>query len=120
MALITRRQFSRDLLVLATAAAFPGSVAAWAGASSEVTAVDTHSHIFRRGLPLALVHRYVPNYDATLEEYLKQLDAQGMSHGVLVQPSFLGTNNDFLVQAVRSNPERLRGICVVEPTIAKT
>lgn len=43
------------------------------------------------------------------------LDRNGMSHGVLVQPSFLGTNNSYLLEALRQVPERLRGIAVVEP-----
>jgi predicted TIM-barrel fold metal-dependent hydrolase len=34
---------------------------------------------------------------------------------VLVQPSFLGTDNSFLVAALRTHPDRLRGIAVVAP-----
>jgi len=81
-----------------------------------VTAVDTHSHIFLRTLHFAQVHRYVPDYDATLEAYLGNLDSHGISHGVLIQPSFLGTDNSFLLEALRLHPDRLRGIAVVEPT----
>lgn len=79
--------------------------------------MDTHAHIFRRGLHLAPVHRYVPDYDATLEDYLHQLDSHGISHGVLIQPSFLGTDNSFLLEALRLHPDRLRGVAVVEPAI---
>jgi predicted TIM-barrel fold metal-dependent hydrolase len=43
------------------------------------------------------------------------LDRYGMSHGVLIQPSFLGTDNAYMVQGLRTAPERLRGIAVVSP-----
>lgn len=34
---------------------------------------------------------------------------------MLVQPSFLGTDNGFLLAALRAHPDRLRGIAVVAP-----
>ena len=76
-------------------------------------AVDTHAHVFHQGLALANTRRHTPDYDATLAEYLGLLDAHGMSHGVLVQPSFLGTDNSHLVEALRAAPTRLRGVAVV-------
>ena len=78
-------------------------------------AVDTHAHVFTRGLALAAARRYAPEYDATVDDYLAMLDGNLMSHGVLVQPSFLGTDNAYLVEALRAAPSRLRGIAVVEP-----
>lgn len=78
-------------------------------------AVDTHAHVFRPGLPLADTRRHSPDYAATLPQYLALLDAHGLSHGVLVQPSFLGTDNHHLVEALRAAPERLRGVAVVAP-----
>lgn len=80
-------------------------------------AVDTHAHVFRQGLALAGTRRHTPDYDATLADYLALLDAHGLSHGVLVQPSFLGTDNSHMVQALRAAPERLRGVAVVAPDI---
>lgn len=78
---------------------------------------DTHSHVFRRGLPLAATRRYAPTYDATAEDYLAQLDTNGISHGVLVQPSFLGFDNSYMLDALRRYPKRLRGIAVVDPAV---
>ena len=83
-------------------------------------AVDTHAHVFHQGLALADTRRHTPDYDATLAEYLGLLDAHGMRHGVLVQPSFLGTDNSHLVQALRAAPARLRGVAVVAQDIADT
>lgn len=57
-------------------------------------------------------------YDATPEDYLRVLGANGMSKGVLVQPSFLGTDNSYLVAALQKYPDRFRGIAVVAPTIS--
>ncbi len=94
----------------------PGSPPAPSG--GRPAGVDTHAHIFRRGLPLAAGRRYAPDYDAPLGDFLRQLDANGIACGVLVQPSFLGTDNSYLLAALKEQPERLRGIVVVEPTVS--
>lgn len=94
-----------------------GAVAVATGVATQtVTGVDTHAHVFRCGLPLAGDRRYEPSYDATPADYVAQLDARGLSHGVLVQPSFLGTDNRYLTAALRRWPRRLRGIAVLPPT----
>ena len=78
-----------------------------------ITAIDSHAHVFARGLPLAARRRHVPDYDALPGEYLGHLDRGGISHGVLVQPSFLGTDNSYLLGALRQWPQRLRGVAIV-------
>lgn len=79
-------------------------------------AVDSHAHVFIRGLPLAADKRYAPAYDAPIGRYRSVLDGHGVSRGVLVQPSFLGTDNGYLLEALRGDAERLRGVAVVAPT----
>jgi len=86
--------------------------------SSTLIAVDTHAHIFQRGSSPVAGARYVPKYDATLTELFQQFAAHAISHGVLVQPSFLGTDNTLLLAALRAQPDRLRGVVVVDPGIA--
>lgn len=76
--------------------------------------IDTHAHVFTRGLPMVDGRRYTPAYDVTVEDYVAQLDTHGMSHGVLVQPSFLGSDNSYLLAALRRFPQRLRGIAMVD------
>ncbi|CAD6529128.1 hypothetical protein LMG28727_02563 [Paraburkholderia kirstenboschensis] len=80
--------------------------------------VDTHAHVFEQGLPLTGDRRYAPAYDATLDDYLPLLNAHGITHAVLVQPSFLGTDNRYLLQALSADTERLRGVAVVAPDIS--
>jgi predicted TIM-barrel fold metal-dependent hydrolase len=79
--------------------------------------IDTHAHVFHRGLKLAPGRRYAPDYDAPLSLYLEQLDRNGMTNGVLVQPSFLGTDNSYLVESLKQSGGRLRGIAVVDPAV---
>ena len=77
------------------------------------TGVDTHGHVFTRELRMAEGRRYTPAYDAPISAYLAMLDGNSISHGVLVQPSFLGTDNSYLLKALRQAPERLRGVAVL-------
>ena len=69
-------------------------------------------------MPLANARRYAPGYDAPLAAYLAQLDAHGVSHGVLIQPSFLGFDNSQMLAAIAAQPQRLKGIAVVPPDMA--
>ncbi|MCQ4312838.1 amidohydrolase family protein [Pseudomonas stutzeri] len=85
-----------------------------------LTGVDTHAHIFRQDLPMAPGRRYSPHYDALVEQYLEHLDRNGLSHGVLIQPSFLGTDNHFMLEALRRYPQRLRAVAVVDADISET
>lgn len=81
--------------------------------------IDTHAHVFHRALPMVPGRRYTPHYDAPLESYLAMLDRHSVSHGVIVQPSFLGTDNRYLLSCLRASRGRLRGIAVVSPTIGE-
>lgn len=81
--------------------------------------VDTHAHVFERGLPLTEGRRYAPAYDATLGAYLGLLDTNDIGYGVLVQPSFLGTDNSFLLRALSCDRHRLRGVAVVDPDVSE-
>jgi predicted TIM-barrel fold metal-dependent hydrolase len=119
---MNRRTFTRTLAAFAGAALEPELLRA-APRSTPLpflSAVDTHAHIFQRGLNFIRTARYVPDYDATAADFLRLLDAHALSHGVLVQPSFLGIDNSYLVAALREHPSRLRGVVVVDPTITLT
>ena len=76
--------------------------------------VDAHFHIFaaHEGVPGS---RYIPTYDATLDAWTAAAQACGVTQGVLVQPSFLGSDHGRLLAALQAHPGRLRGVAVVEP-----
>ncbi|MFD7580653.1 amidohydrolase family protein [Kitasatospora sp. NPDC059817] len=79
-----------------------------------VESVDTHAHVFHRGLPRADRPRYVPDYDALPATYLALLDRHGIGGAVLVQPSFLGSRNDFLLDCLVRHPARFRAVIVLD------
>ena len=83
-----------------------------------VPAVDTHAHVFDQTCKLVEGRRYSPSYEATTRDYLAKLDRAGIDHGVLVQPSFLGTDNGYMLEALRDHPKRLRGIAVLDPDVS--
>ncbi|MDH4762971.1 putative TIM-barrel fold metal-dependent hydrolase [Pseudomonas oryzihabitans] len=91
-----------------------------ASRSKSITGIDAHAHVFSRDLQLIGARRYSPEYDATLDQYLEHLQAHGLSHGVLVQPSFLGTDNSYLLAALKQAPQQLRGVVVLEPGISRS
>ncbi len=86
--------------------------------------VDCHFHVFDAGVAVASA-RYRPPYAAPLENWLTMIGAldgsAGGSHvnpyGVVVQTSFLGTDNSALLSALDRMPGRLRGVAVVDPAV---
>ncbi|WP_122666597.1 amidohydrolase family protein [Pseudomonas viridiflava] len=87
--------------------------------TSPIIGIDGHAHVFSSDLSLTAGRRYTPDYDATLDAYLRQLRENGLSHGVLVQPSFLGSDNQYLLDALAKAPEQLRGVAVVDADISR-
>ncbi len=79
--------------------------------------IDTHAHVFPGQPRLVPRRRYTPRGAARLDTYLDLLGGAGLSHAILVQPSFLGTDNCHLVACLRAAPDRLRGIAVVDRKI---
>jgi predicted TIM-barrel fold metal-dependent hydrolase len=80
--------------------------------------VDTHAHAFLTSLPMDPARRYTPARDCPVEAYLGTLAGADIGAGVLVQPSFLGTDNSYMVRALERHSDRLRGIAVVDPSVA--
>ncbi len=81
-------------------------------------AVDTHAHVFDQSCRLVEGRRYTPGYEAPVGRYAELLRQAGVKHGVLVQPSFLGTDNSYLLAGLKAFPEQLRGVAVVAPEIS--
>lgn len=81
-------------------------------------ATDCHAHVFDLSAPLVGDRRYTPPRSASAAQYVDQLATHGFERGVLVQPSFLGTDNRQMLAALREFGDRLRGIAVVDPDVA--
>ena len=84
-----------------------------------VTGIDCHAHIMAVDLPLAPEIHSRPIRDVSAAEYLSVLGAHGISHGVLTAPSFYGSNNALLLEALRLHPNTLRGTVISDPNMAK-
>ena len=78
-------------------------------------AVDTHAHVFTPDLPFVQPRRYTPPYSATIEQFAANLDAHGIAMGLMVQPSFLGTDNSHMLDAMAKFPGRFRATVMLDP-----
>lgn len=86
-------------------------------AATNITAVDCHAHVMRVDAPLAPDRHSAPKRDCTVEDYLAVLDTHRISHGVLTAPSFYGTDNSLLLEALDRAGGCLRGTVIVDPDI---
>jgi predicted TIM-barrel fold metal-dependent hydrolase len=77
--------------------------------------VDSHFHVFEAGQSVPEA-RYSPDYAAEFSQWQSAAQQVGVTHGVLVQTSFMGTNNSYLVRHLQQNSDTLRGVAVVAPT----
>ncbi len=82
-------------------------------------ACDCHFHVFDafgalRHSPDA---RYEPHYSATLDAWEACAQSAGVRRGVVVQPSFLGADNQQLLQTVAQRPQTLRGVAVAAANV---
>src|SRR5437763_15788470 len=78
-------------------------------------AVDTHAHVFSALSPAVAGARYRPPYSADLDTWRSQWAAAGITHGVVVQPSFFGADNRESLDTIASDARHLRGVAVVPP-----
>ena len=64
--------------------------------------LDWHAHVFLRSLKMTRQRRYTPQADAPVSLLRAELRRNGMAGALLVQPSFLGTDNSFLLSALKT------------------
>ncbi len=80
---------------------------------------DGHVHVFDLAQPMVAGRRYTPSRAAPLGSLDMLLRAHGMDGAILVQPSFLGEDNGYLLQALataRETSELLyRGVAMTSP-----
>ena len=80
-----------------------------------VAAIDSHAHVMRRQATFVAERHSEPERDVSADDFIRVLDAHGVSHAVLTAPSFLGADNTLLLEALALYPERLRGTAIVAP-----
>lgn len=75
--------------------------------------IDSHAHVFDENCIFSKESRYIPKQPVPPDTYLKLLDDHGIGGAVLVQPSFLGTDNSCLSGTIARRPTTIRGVAVV-------
>lgn len=79
--------------------------------------IDAHVHVFTTDMPLIDNPRHAPKYSFTYEQLLTTLDENGVDRAVIAAASPWGDYNDYMLEAVRKHPKRLRATAIVKPTI---
>lgn len=81
--------------------------------------IDAHAHIWTpdtRKYPLAAgfsrAHMAPPSF--TAEELLQQAEPLGVTRVVLIQMSFYGYDNRYMLDAIRAHPEKFVGVAVID------
>ncbi len=82
-------------------------------------AADCHAHVFGRveNYPYAANRLYTPP-PVFLGDYLAMHRAVGFERGVLVQTGLYGIDNRFIIDSIKANPRKLRGIALIEENIS--
>jgi 2-pyrone-4,6-dicarboxylate lactonase len=82
-------------------------------------ACDTHAHVMGPAsrYPYSPARIYTPP-DCLVSDYRHMLDILGVERAVLVQPSVYGTDNSAMLDAMKADPARLRGVAVVPEDVS--
>lgn len=73
---------------------------------------DCHAHVYESVVPVGTV-RYLPERPAPLMQWLSKIASNALTGGVIVQVSFLGTDNSQLLSALANlDKRRFAGVAV--------
>jgi predicted TIM-barrel fold metal-dependent hydrolase len=81
--------------------------------------IDCHIHVFRRNSAQAPDARHNPDYDASLDNVRALAKPAGITRFVLIQTSFMGTDNTLLAAELEQNPADLRGVFILDPKTSR-
>jgi predicted TIM-barrel fold metal-dependent hydrolase len=81
--------------------------------------IDAHVHVFTTDMPLIDNPRHAPNYSFTHQELIAILDDHGVGRAVIAAASPWGEYNDYILAALRSHRERLRGTAIFKPPVQR-
>ncbi len=76
--------------------------------------VDCHAHVFGPDLPVVPGAWTTIDYAFTPEDLLAQMDAHGVEKAALSGLSITGSNNSYLIEALRAHPDRLCGTAILD------
>jgi predicted TIM-barrel fold metal-dependent hydrolase len=85
--------------------------------------IDAHVHVWLMApekYPWQPVGGYLPTAEAPASDLLEVMTSAGVDRAVLVQPTPYGWENDYLLDAIRSCPERFKAVCLVDPYSAES
>jgi predicted TIM-barrel fold metal-dependent hydrolase len=84
-----------------------------------MTVIDAHCHVWTpdtEKFPLGPGHRRAqmdpPSF--TYDQYLTEMRAIGVKRAVLIQMSFYGYDNSYMLEAIAKHPDTFRGVAVIE------
>lgn len=83
-------------------------------------AVDSHAHVIGSAAVRDIDRHPTPFPPATTDIYLDTLRAHEVQFGILTAPSFYGTDNTVLLDALKQSGERLKGTVIVDPAISES
>ena len=79
--------------------------------------LDAHVHAWPAEAGMRPDRTYTPKRPFPVEDLLRVLDSHDVAGAVIVQPSFLGTDNAYLLACLKAHPDRFRGVAVVKSDI---
>lgn len=77
--------------------------------------IDSHTHAWDETCRIVPQH-YAPASPSPLAALLATMALHEVAGAVLVQPSFLGTDNGYLLRCLQMTPDMLRGVVVIDAT----
>jgi predicted TIM-barrel fold metal-dependent hydrolase len=83
----------------------------------ELMKIDAHVHVFTTDMPLIDSPRHAPTYSFTHEQLIATMDQNGIDRAVIAAASPWGDYNDYMLEAVRAHPKRLRATAILKPTV---
>jgi predicted TIM-barrel fold metal-dependent hydrolase len=75
--------------------------------------VDAHAHVFTQDMPFAANAHSRPDYAYPVERWLADMDAHGITHGVIAAASLFDDANDYTLSVLDAHCDRLRGTVIV-------
>ena len=83
---------------------------------SDAPLIDCHAHVWDGALPFASDAWTRPDYCYTAEDFLADMEAQGIGYGVIAGASLFGRDHSYTLAALARHP-RLRGTLVYDPVL---